>query len=63
MKLIQAGVHKSNPELLMPLVSCIAEPGAKVIVTDMGFVTHDIMVISGKNTGCKGNIPAEELQN
>lgn len=61
MKLIQAGVHKTNPQLLMRLVSCIAEPGTKVIVTDMGMVTHDIMVVEGKNSGCRGNIPAEEL--
>lgn len=61
MKLIQAGVHKTNPELLMRLVSCIESPGTKVIVTDMGMVTHDIMVVEGKNAGCRGNIPAEEL--
>lgn len=61
MKLIEAGVHKTKPELIMRLVSCIAAPGTKVIVTDMGIVTHDIMIVEGKQAGCKGNIPAEEL--
>ena len=61
MQLIQAGVHKTNPQLLMRLVSCIEKPGTKVIVTDMGMVTHDIMVVEGKNSGCRGNIPAEAL--
>ncbi|MDM7852686.1 hypothetical protein [Pseudochrobactrum kiredjianiae] len=60
-KLIQAGVHKTSPQLLMPLIACVAKPGNKVIVTDMGFVTHDIMVVDGENVGCRGNIAAEEL--
>jgi hypothetical protein len=63
MQLIQAGVHKSNPAMVTRLVSCIENPGTKVIVTDMGFVTHDIMVISGRDQGCRGNIAAEELGN
>lgn len=61
MKLIEAGVHKTNPELVARLVACFEKPGTKVIVTDMGFLTHDIMVVEGENAGCKGNIPREEL--
>ncbi|QDC00380.1 hypothetical protein [Mesorhizobium sp. 8] len=61
MQLIQAGVHKTNPAMVMKLVSCIEKPGTRVIITDMGFVTHDIMVIDGKDQGCRGNIAAEEL--
>lgn len=61
MQLIQAGVHKTNPDMVAKLVACIEKPGTKVIVTDMGFVTHDIMVIDGPDAGCRGNIPAEEL--
>lgn len=60
-QLINAGAAAKNPQILAPYVSCVVEPGAGVIVTDMGFVTHDIMVIDGPSAGCKGNIPAESL--
>ena len=57
--LIEAGVHKSNPILLMRLMSCVADPGDKAVVTDMGFASHTIMVTSGKNAGCEGVIARE----
>lgn len=61
MSLISAGVHKTNPAMITSLISCIVDPGTKVIITDMGFVTHDVMVVSGPDAGCRGNIPAENL--
>ncbi|WP_323785977.1 hypothetical protein [Thalassovita sp.] len=60
--LISANVHKSNPALVMRLLSCIVPSGTGVIITDMGFATHDIMVIDGEKAGCRGNIPAEALK-
>jgi hypothetical protein len=57
--LIQAGVMETNPELLIPLLSCIVPSGTKAVITDAGLVTHDIMVIEGENAGCKGNVPME----
>ena len=62
MSLIAANVHKSNPVLVMRLLSCVVPSGTGVIVTDMGFVTHDIMVVEGEKSGCRGNIPAEVLK-
>ena len=59
MSLVQAGVLESNPELVIPYVSCIVPTGTKAIITDAGFATHDVMVIEGENAGCKGNIPME----
>lgn len=61
LSLIQAGVHKTNPAMVGALVACMVQGGTKAIVTDMGFVTHDILVVSGKSSGCRGNIAAEEL--
>lgn len=61
MSLIAAGVHKTKPELVARLLACTAKPGTKVIIKDMGLVTHDIMVVEGRSAGCRGNIPAEEL--
>jgi len=46
----------------MRLLSCIVPSGTGVIITDMGFATHDIMVIDGEKAGCRGNIPAEALK-
>ncbi|MCY1704438.1 hypothetical protein [Pannonibacter sp. SL95] len=61
MQLINAGVHKTNPMMVMVLVACIVDPGTKIIMKDMGFVTHDIMIVEGPKAGCRGNIPAEAL--
>ncbi len=62
LSLIAAGVHKSNPAMMMSLLACIVPSGSEAIVTDMGFATHDIMIISGENAGCRGNIPTESLK-
>lgn len=59
--LINAGIHNTNPWLVERLLACTVKPNTRVIVTDAGFVTHDIMVIEGPDAGCRGNIPAEEL--
>jgi|SRR6056297_356505 len=61
LSLISANVHRSNPTLLVALLSCIVPSGTKAIVTDMGFATHDVMVVEGDSAGCRGNIPTESL--
>ena len=53
MSLISANVHKTYPTLVMRLLSCMVKSGTGVIVTDMGFATHDIMVVDGENAGCR----------
>ncbi len=62
LKLINAGVHKSNPSLILPLVACMVPSGTKAIITSAGFATHDIMVTSGPSSGCRGNIPMEAIR-
>ena len=62
LSLISANVHKTNPILVMKLLSCMVPSGTGVVVTDMGFATHDIMVIDGEKAGCRGNIPTEALK-
>lgn len=61
MSLIAADVHRTNPALIAVLLACIVPSGTRAIVTDMGFATHDIMVVEGKSSGCRGNIPTESL--
>ena len=59
--LLAAGVGKSNPALLVPLVACVVPSGTQAIKTDGGFFTSDILVTSGTHSGCRGNIANEHL--
>jgi hypothetical protein len=60
--LIRAGVHKSNPALLVPLIACAPVAGTRAVTTSAGMLTHDIIIVEGKDSGCRGNIPVEVLQ-
>jgi hypothetical protein len=55
-------VLKENPDLLIPFLACLVPEGTRVIVTDAGMLTHDVMVIDGEYAGCRGNIPMESLK-
>lgn len=61
-KLIRAGVHKSNPMMVMELLSCAVPAGTKAIVTDSGFATQSILVIDGENSGCRGDVVTEDIK-
>ncbi len=60
-KLIQAGVHRTNPAMLMSLMACAVDSGTRAIITSVGFATHDVMIIEGAASGCRGNVAAEEF--
>lgn len=60
--LVKAGVHKESPELIFNLTSCVAEHGTKVIVTDSGFFSHEILVVEGENKGCRGVVNREAFR-
>lgn len=57
--LFEAGVHESNPLLIYRHIACQVASGTPAVITDRGFITHDIMVTSGPRAGCEGNIPVE----
>lgn len=59
--LIRAGVHRSNPDLVLRLVACVVPSGTKAITTSGGFVTRDVLVTSGSHAGCRGNVAVEFL--
>jgi len=61
-KLIQAGVHNTNPALVFQLLACMVPRGTKAIITDMGFASHTILVTSGEHAGCRGVIPMEDAR-
>jgi hypothetical protein len=58
-KLVAAKVHETNPPLVMRLMSCIAEDGDNAIITNVGFASHSILVVSGKRAGCRGVVARE----
>lgn len=60
-KLIQAGVHKSNPTMVLQLLSCAVPSGTKAVITDAGFATHTIIVVDGDNAGCRGDVVTEDV--
>jgi hypothetical protein len=57
--LMSAGVHRSNPGLVMPLIACLLPTGSKVHITDAGLSTHDIVVMTGPYIGCRGYVGVE----
>jgi hypothetical protein len=60
-KLIGAGVYNTNPSLVLRLLSCIAKPGDKAVVTDGGFFSSTVLVTTGDQAGCRGVIANEDL--
>lgn len=58
-KLIQADVHRTNPGLLLPLISCVISLGETFAITDFGFGSSTILVTSSKNAGCEGDPQTE----
>lgn len=61
LRLIQAGVHQRNPELVLRLMSCIVKKGTKAVVLDGGFASSTILVTSGAHVGCRGVVHNEDL--
>jgi hypothetical protein len=61
-QLIRAGVNKTKPALLVPLIACIVDGGTRVLVTDAGMSTSDILVIEGANAGCRGNVSTQTFR-
>jgi hypothetical protein len=57
--MFEEGINKTRPELLMPLISCFAESGSKIAVTDGGFFSSEIMVMDGPEAGCSGIVSNE----
>lgn len=61
LKLIASGVHKTNPEMMLPLVACFVESGDPVTVIGAGFTYYEVVVSSGEKRGCNDRIPLEHV--
>jgi hypothetical protein len=67
MKLVKAGVHKSNPRLMEREITrnaaCFVQNGTRVVVMDTsrtlsGYAVLEVMVIDGERSGCRGVVPS-----
>lgn len=58
-RLIRANADSS---LIVPLLACIVNNGDRAIITDFGFLSSDITVISGDSSGCRGNIATNYIR-
>ena len=61
-KLIEAGVHDTNPALVFRLIACLPKPGAQAIITEAGAFSHTILVIDGPQSGCRGFVTTEDVR-
>ncbi len=61
-KLLNAGVQKTHPELLLVLLACRVPAGTTAIVTDGGFFSSDVLVTSGQSTGCRGTVDNSNIK-
>lgn len=46
-------------DLVVPHIACVVVMGTDAMITSYGLLTHDIIVLEGRDKGCKGNIPTE----
>lgn len=59
--LLRENVHKTNPDLFLPYVSCIGN-GTKIIVGGSGWRNFDAVVIDGPHAGCSGIISGRDFE-
>ncbi len=60
-QMLVAKVQDTHPELFDRLATCRAADGSKVIVTDHGWTSSDIVIVGGPNIGCRGTVTNEYL--
>ncbi|TIT24434.1 MAG: hypothetical protein E5W81_11780 [Mesorhizobium sp.] len=60
--LIRAGVHETDPQMVIRLLACIAKKGDHaVIVGRPSLAAKTILVIDGAHKGCRGFVTDEDL--
>jgi hypothetical protein len=61
-KLIAAGVNKTSPETVAPLIACIVPPGSRVFYVRMNRKGAEVCVIDGSDADCYGTVRFSHLQ-
>ena len=56
MQMIAAEVYKTQPQLVAQLLACRTPSGSTAVVTNGGFFSSDVVVVSGRSAGCRGTI-------
>lgn len=60
--LVRAGVHKTDPQMVLRLMACIVKNGDHaVIIGRAGLASKTILVIDGAQKGCRGFVTDEDL--
>lgn len=62
MKLVGAGMHQTNPDLVLPLLSCVVTSGTEANIIGRGTVTDEVTITSGPNAGCHGEVATEAVK-
>jgi hypothetical protein len=60
-KIIGSGLHKSAPQLVFSLMSCVVEKGTHAIVIGSRWASNEVLIVEGKNVGCRGVVAAEDV--
>ena len=55
---------KADAPLWLPLLSCIAEPGTRVVIAgaDPGLYRRPVVLLDGPTKGCRGVVAKENVQ-
>ncbi|MDO9499018.1 hypothetical protein [Falsiroseomonas sp.] len=61
LRLINAGVNRTQPQMIVRLLSCVVASGSQIVVTDGGFFSSTVLVVSGRETGCRGVVANERI--
>lgn len=59
--LVTAGAHEGNPELIAPLMACLASGGSQVTVITAGLAWREVVVTDGPETDCQGYVAMEAV--
>ena len=51
-----------NPHPLRPYEACVLGEDTRVVVTQFGETSHDVLVLEGREAGCRGVIEPEFLR-
>ena len=61
--LLSSGAYQANPQLLIPHIACIVEPGvAATVIRIAGMGVREIAVDDGPRKGCTGVVEMERLR-
>ena len=61
-KLVEAGVNKTHPELVVGLMACMVNGGTGYVVSDGGVFASDVIIVDGSEAGCRGTVWNDYLE-